>query len=773
MKTGRYLVTAAVAMLFVAVSLGHVSAQTVQMSGTVSPDVQKLPNFGDLPGARVLPLEISFKPRNSAQLAALIAAQQNPNSPHYHKWLTPQEYTSRFGVTQDQFEKVSNWLTKQGFQVTGGSPALGSIQFNGSVLTIGSTFGTRIMKASADGSRFGNLSEPQLPAEYASIIDAISGLDNLHAFMATGIGSFHQSPASLSKLDRGPVGADQLLALATTSEPDITIAGNGTHLGPSDFYTFYDETPLINAGTKGSGCIAIVGDSNFHTGPLQTFNTTFSLPDNSSSVTTVLATTDPGVNGDEVETLLDLEWSHAVAPNAAIRYYLGNGGNSVNGPIVDAIKAAVNDSALCGVISVSFSSCGGSQSFYTSTIGGIVTQAIAQGQTILFSAGDQGAAGIIFNGSSCVFGTSPNVNEMASNPSVTSVGGTSFDATAFNGPNGTITSHTTERTWNDSDDPAGAKLNGGATGGGQSIYFAKPTYQTGLIPADTKRDQPDVALLASPYYPGSFVYQDDGAGGSVLEIFGGTSIATPMWAGIVNLLIQKSGNKVGSMNSRIYQIAKAGQSTAGFYDITAGDNNFNHVTGFTAGTGYDKVTGWGSVDINRFITAFIGAAATPTPTTTPTRTPTATATTARTATPTRTATRTPTPTATATPTRTRTPTPTPTPTVAASIKLSPASLNFLTVKRGARKSKIATLTNTSKNTKKVKGVTITFSGGSITGPNDFTETTNCVGAVAPGGKCSVTVVFAPTVTGSESATVQVNSNASNRPTRFSVTGTGK
>ena len=448
-----------------------------------------------------MPLQIHFKPRNQAQLAALIAAQQNPNSPQYHKWLTPQEYTQRFGVTQGQFDKVSNWLSKQGFQVTGGSPAQGFIQFSGSVLAIGTTFSTRIKKVSADGALFGNLGEPQLLEEYGAIVGSISGLDNLHASMATGVSQFHPSSYVSSGMNRSLVSKSAPMTLAMAGDPDITVASNGTHLGPSDFYTFYDETPLKNASVTGSGCIAIIGDSNFRTGPIQSFNNQFNLSDNSSSITTVLATTDPGINGDEAETLLDLEWSHAVAPGASIRYYLGNNGNSVNGAVIDAINAAVTDPVVqCGVISVSFSECGGSQAFYTSTIAGIITQATTQGQTILVSSGDQGAAGVVFNSGTgrCAFGTSLTVNELASNQAVTSVGGTSFDATAFNGPNGTITAHTTERTWNDSDDPEGAKAGGEATGGGQSIYFPQPSFQSGLIPGDTMRDQPDVALLASP-----------------------------------------------------------------------------------------------------------------------------------------------------------------------------------------------------------------------------------------------------------------------------------
>src|SRR5215469_13382122 len=104
MKIGRSLSMAAVAAVLLICGLGKASAQTVQLSGTVTPEALKLPTFGDLPATQNLPLQIWFKPRHEAQLNKLLADQQNPTSPRYHKWLTPQEYTDRFGVTQQEFD---------------------------------------------------------------------------------------------------------------------------------------------------------------------------------------------------------------------------------------------------------------------------------------------------------------------------------------------------------------------------------------------------------------------------------------------------------------------------------------------------------------------------------------------------------------------------------------------------------------------------------------------------------------------------------------------
>ena len=123
------------------------------------------------------------------------------------------------------------------------------------------------------------------------------------------------------------------------------------------------------------------------------------------------------------------------------------------------------------------------------------------GQSIFISAGDDGAAGIIFNGSACVPGTSRNINELGGDPNVTQVGGTrfnpNFDASGNN------VGHVPEAAWDDeiSDPP-----NGGATGGGASVFYSKPAYQKGTgVPADGKRDVPDVALIASALHPGVFL----------------------------------------------------------------------------------------------------------------------------------------------------------------------------------------------------------------------------------------------------------------------------
>jgi subtilase family serine protease len=184
MTIDQLVICATALALCVIAGSAQTDAQTVPLSGTVSPAALELPTYGELSATQTLPLQIWFRPRNQEQLNALLAGQQDPRSPQYHKWLNPQEYVSRFGITQPEFNQVSDWLQSDGFQVTGGSPGDGFIKFSGSTLTIRRAFATSVLKFSPDGSRFGIRNEPRIPTQYANLVGNITGLDNLHAAKA-------------------------------------------------------------------------------------------------------------------------------------------------------------------------------------------------------------------------------------------------------------------------------------------------------------------------------------------------------------------------------------------------------------------------------------------------------------------------------------------------------------------------------------------------------------------------------------------------------------
>ncbi len=589
-----------------------------------------------------LQMQVTLGMRNRAQLNQLIQDQQNPASPRYHQWLTPTQFTAQFGPAQQDMDAVVQWLGAQGLKVTASSLAQRYVKFTGTVADVERVFGVSIMLF-GNGSAFSNVSDPAIPAQFDGVISAVRGLDNFGhsvpllyrsplspAVPAAAIGAIGSdwSAGPLALLDSGaalPASRAPLLAPA----PNVTIAGT-TAFGPSDFYSFYDQTSPISGGlTGGSGdCIGIVGDSDFLAGAVALFNSQFGLP--ASNITTVLADpVNPGIGAGELEALVDLEWSHAVAPGAATRFYLGNDNDaSANGSVVDAIQTAVLDNK-CGTIGVSFGLCGFPSSFYLDTVSPIYAQAATQGQSIFVASGDVGAAALVVASGACMPGDTRGVNELGADPNVSEIGGTMF--TPDYDASGNNVGKVAESAWNatylnPTPPPATEQL---ATGGGQSAVYPKPAYQTGPgVPDDGVRDVPDAALMAAlsgSNGPGVFIGNDNGGIPQIQCCALGTSVSTQLWNGITMLLAELNHGRVGPINPRLYALANAGLVTNGFRDVTIGNNNFGSVTGFSAGPGFDLTTGWGTVDINTFISKFV-ATPSPTPTATSTSTPVPTAT---------------------------------------------------------------------------------------------------------------------------------------------------
>lgn len=342
-----------------------VSAQSVSLRETVAPEASRLSPVGYADPAKVLTMAIEFMPRNQAELDALIAAQQDSTSPQYQQWLTPDEYTRRFGPSQRDFNAVVDWLKASGFQVTRGSRDEGMLRFSGTVAAVEKEFNARIMTF-GDGSQFANTAEPEIPAAFASLIGYIAGLQNLGTLEpALKSSRIHGLPAAKPpKTSRLGTNLKSGLSPAwawTNWNPSVP----GNTFAPPDFHTFYDEQPLLNAGIKGGAsndCIAIFALSNIFTDLLSAFT---SRPDNAFTLAPISLTIDtssegdPGVvNGPDGEAYLDIEWSHAVAPYDPQILYVANPNEyeaDVN--LLDGLTTAVKQNK-CGAINVSFGECG-------------------------------------------------------------------------------------------------------------------------------------------------------------------------------------------------------------------------------------------------------------------------------------------------------------------------------------------------------------------------------------------------------------------------------
>jgi subtilase family serine protease len=312
---------------------------------------------------------------------------------------------------------------------------------------------------------------------------------------------------------------------------------------------------------------------------LSLFQSSFGVP--AFNVIRKVIGINPGLKGGglESEALLDLEYSHATAPGASTLFYLAFG------DLTNAIMKAVSDN-LCGAISISCEFCSSAKAYFTSTLDTQFKKAAAQGQSVFISSGDHGAKGGCGS-------AGRNVNEAAADPNVTSVRGTEFTPVYINHSD---FGFEPESVWND-------YPNGGVTGGGASKLFSKPAYQVASTPADGRRDVPDIAMEASPLNPGVFLANDDGSGGTVIQCCdGGTSLSAPLWAGFSQVMAQALGARLGNINGRLYALATVPNN--GIRDVISGNNDFGGVPGFTAGVGYDQVSGWGTVDMDAFEIAF-------------------------------------------------------------------------------------------------------------------------------------------------------------------------
>lgn len=697
------------------------------LSGNHPAEAAKLES--QAPADQVLAINISFQVRNRDALTRLLSELQEPASPRYHHWLTSAQFEARFGRKPAEVEAVRKWLESNGFQIERTSAR--EIRSTATVAQAEGVFSTRIA-ASSDETAFGNVSDPQIPARFAGVIGAIGGLDNLLHWVPLGIPpkSAHRPAQATTNpaIDSiyGVTGKPPPRVLAAVLSIPQYSGSRGLGFGPSDLWTFYDEVGLLNAGTNGGGgdCLALVETSDYPDSSVSLFGSNFSLP--AASITRFFPDgSSPGINGAELEALLDIEWGHAVAPGAAIRGYIGIS-------LVHAIAQAVEDNT-CGAISISYGFCGGASAFYTGTLGPLFKQAAAQGQSVFVASGDDGAAGL---DATCAAGTSRNVSEMAADPNVTGVGGTQF--TPNYDKNGNDVGDVPEAVWDDFS---------GASGGGKSSIFAKPSYQKSVTPADGMRDVPDIASGASPYGPGFYVGYDFGTGTPLIVCcVGGTSIAAPIWAGLSKLVAQTAKGRLGDMNPRIYQLGAMGDSSqSGLRNVTAGNNDFNGVTGFTAVPGYDQATGWGSPDMTLFASAFPVSTSTPTPS--PTPTPTAT----------------PTPTPTPTPAPTPAPTPTPIP---GRLGLSSGRLAFMTVGIGRTRTRTLRVAN-----RVSRGVLI----GNVSGSSAPFSVTGGSGAftLGPRQAITVTVQFAPTSAGRFSSTLSITSNDPTHPSaRVMLSGSG-
>ncbi len=683
----------------------------VEVEGNVRPEVQTGKDLGKIADDTAfdhLALMLQRSPESQKALDKFLADVNDPKSTEFHHWIDATEFGTRFGVAASDLQAVKGWLAAHGITVNGVTANL-TMDVSANARQITEAFHTEIHNLEVHGEmHIANMSNPKVPSALRAVL-------------------------------AGPVGLNDFKprSMAVRRSPDFNTTKHNLPyelLVPLDLYAIYNFTPVFNAGISGQGqTIAVVEDTDlFANTDFGSFRKELGLsrayPKGNLTVlhpTGATPCSDPGVNADDGEAAIDVEWASAAAPNASIVMVscgnrsggaAGFGGfigmqNLFNGPIAAVPK----------IFSVSY---GESEASNGATSNLFVTNlyalGAAEGVSIFVSSGDESAASSDANAASATHGIA--VSGWTSTPNNVSVGGTDFadtymnaTSTYWNATNGlyfnSAKGYIPEIPWNDSCasqliytfngfttavGPNGfcnsafvaaaealrpgiylttASGSGGPSGcatgtastrsvvSGTCQGYPKPSWQAGVFgnPADGVRDIPDVSLYASNGTSWHHFYvtcysdtNTNNTGGDAGPCgndptswagFGGTSVSSPIMAGIQALINQRTGQTWGNPNPVYYAIASAEYGTTGnaacnstapggpaasctFYDVTLGDIDVNctarsgvFINCFNAGgtqgalslsnsvleptypatPGWDYATGLGSVNALNFV----------------------------------------------------------------------------------------------------------------------------------------------------------------------------
>jgi subtilase family serine protease/N-acetylneuraminic acid mutarotase len=552
----------------------------------------------------------------------LLEDQQNPASPEYHHWLTPEEIGARFGLSGQDISTLTGWLQSQGLHVNWISPSRTFIGFGGTAADVNRAFQTELHYYNVNSvKRMSVSSDPTIPEALAPAIKSIRGLF---------------TPDEQSMLHKTAV---------PEASPEYTSSTGAHYLMPGDFATIYDlPSDLTGAGQT----IGIVSWSRTYFADFNNYRTKSgsTFPNPTEIIPFAYGGQDPGsaaTNSSQEsegqdEATLDVTRAGSVAPGAKLLLVISSTSGTHDGLGSDTQYLVQTSPIPAQIITISFGGCeyynGSSGVTYWDTL---FKQAAAEGISVFVSSGDSGASGCDKSFStppSSPIANSPNA--ICSSSYATCVGGTEFNDSSnassyWRSSNSTgwssALSYIPEGGWNE---PLSAtsSLQVSGSGGGVSKYIPTPSWQTGTgVPsARAGRYTPDIAF-SSASHDGYQVYYAAG-GGSGLFTFAGTSAAAPSMAGIAALLDQKMGAAQGNLNPQLYQLASSAPTV--FHDVTVATSGVTSCSintpsmcnnsapapyglsggqaGYLVTAGYDEVTGLGSLDVTNFLNAWTNTA---------------------------------------------------------------------------------------------------------------------------------------------------------------------
>jgi subtilase family serine protease len=618
--------------------------------------------------------------RTSEQQAALdqyLAQLQDKSSPNYHKWLTPEQFGKLYGPADSDVAALVAWLESHGFQVEPISAGRTNIAFSGSVSQVEEAFHTSIHSFQVNDAQFtSNTTDPQIPTALAGVVKGVAHLNTIrprpHAVRGT--------PGHINSQTNRMEPASDVSANKPRAGLTDTSGGDFLYIVPADAATIYDTPNAFNvnntSGTSYTGAgvkIGIGGDATIIASIVGTYRSTFlgsayatnptlNYCTSSSSCSSTATGSGWTTNaGDADEAYLDTELSAGLAPGASIYYYAST-------DLTTGIEAAL-EANLVDIFSLSFGECEADMGSDNALINGYWEQAATLGIAVTVSSGDSGSAGCDGDATNTTIAKDGlSVSGYASTPYNIAVGGTDFYAlensftsyvSATLGSSSTyyrtVLSHIPESIWNDSvvSDTNSLSENVPETGkyasivagsGGVSKKYNRPAWQTDTSTVDSSgmRDLPDVSLMSGNGYDSAtwLVCDDSTYEGATLNCsnitdgyfdgFGGTSTAAPAFAGILALVQQKTGSRLGQAASVLYSLFNGSHSSSIFHDVTVGNNSvpctsgtsncsdnsagYYFESGYNAATGYDLASGLGSVDVTQLITYWNTASGTATAT---------------------------------------------------------------------------------------------------------------------------------------------------------------
>jgi kumamolisin len=537
----------------------------------IGPSIREI---GPLASNASLEVAVALASQDPSGFAALTDLLYTPGSPEFHHFLSAATVAERFGASSATYSSAVDYFVSFGLTVTT-SPDRLLLFVNGSSASVGRAFHTSFDEYSYGGTDFYDHPTPaSLPSQLGT--SGVLGLANSSEFRPASFGI-----------------ASPLEAVTPLASCSATGA-----LTPCQIQTAYNSTPLLSGGTTGTGVTIGVVDNYDSAEPqsqlaldLRDFDAEFGLsapPLNfvyPVPTSVDLNTTSSSLWG--VEEALDLQWSHAMAPGATIDMTFSPNPSVGLYEAVDWLVAhqSVNiitmswgepDVGIFNAYSTPCTSaCNASTDGSYGILSPVLSAAAAEGITVFAASGDCGSA----DGTSGVA-----TNYPASDPSVTGVGGTDLIVN----PSGAYVSETA---WSGNSTGAVSPgcTNQGGSGGGYAPY-PKPWWQVGegISGSISHRGVPDVSADASNpvvvYYHTTSI--------SV----GGTSLSSPLWAGFTALADQLGHASVGSLDPQLYSLLRSSSYRTVFHDITSGNNG-----AYSAGSGWDPITGIGSPNVGRLV----------------------------------------------------------------------------------------------------------------------------------------------------------------------------